>query len=335
MALINPVHGLVVPFLCVFTIPLAIFAGITTTLAFSVLMFRVAVVYLDIALAFVPQYFTGRNKPHALPDPTTTSQGHGRQRHRGSYDSRRTSSISPPGSAGSSGPTTPSPVSPFPSGGLGYQQQHMTTLGYRSPGHRRKSSYGFGAAMGTRGSRSRRSSQVSLASMGTITPIHEDDVARGVAPLTEAGLTPSVGMDRDFEGIGGWRLDDRGDDGDWANINSRLELPVSERGSLSIRHHQRSQSVGPVTPTEGTTWLMMKSSTPKEGGATAPSSQEDREWEKNFNNSPGKGFERPNSGRMRMNSSMGGMPSSMTALDPEHEYFGDILAPRAPKKLSA
>ncbi|KAK0718179.1 hypothetical protein B0T26DRAFT_644683 [Lasiosphaeria miniovina] len=233
MALINPVHGLVVPFLCMFTIPLAIFAGITTALAFSVLMFRVAVVYLDIALTLIPQYFVSRSRPRILSSSAVSGTGNHEHQHSYSRDGRP---------------------------------------------------------------RSRHSSQVSLASIGTITPIHEDEVT----PLiTESGLTPSVGMDRDFEGIGGWRLDDDGDDANWANINSRLELPL-ERSST-----RRSQSAGPVTPGEGT-WLMMK--------GTHQDSQEDKDWERHFHHSPGKGLTPPNSSRLRSMQ----MPAALTTLTKEH-----------------
>jgi len=60
MALLNPVYAFVVPFLFVVTVPLAVFAGITTTIAFSVLILRVLAVYLDVALSFVPHYLGGR-----------------------------------------------------------------------------------------------------------------------------------------------------------------------------------------------------------------------------------------------------------------------------------
>jgi hypothetical protein len=77
------------------------------------------------------------------------------------------------------------------------------------------------------------------------------------------GSSGSSAVVRDFEGIGGWRLasDETGeeDDSDWANINSRLELPLD---SLSRQqHHYRTPSgqSGTLTPGDGS-WLMMKSS---------------------------------------------------------------------------
>ncbi|KAI1304558.1 hypothetical protein F5Y03DRAFT_173522 [Xylaria venustula] len=58
-------------------------------------------------------------------------------------------------------------------------------------------------------------------------------------------VTPSIGLERDFEGIGGWRLDstdadtDNAEERQWYNLNSRLENPYR-------RHHFRSQSGGAV-----------------------------------------------------------------------------------------
>lgn len=63
MALLNPAYSLVLPFLFIFTIPIAIFATITTIIAFSVLLFRVALVYFELAIAVIPYYLLGP-KPH-------------------------------------------------------------------------------------------------------------------------------------------------------------------------------------------------------------------------------------------------------------------------------
>jgi hypothetical protein len=57
MARLNPIYGLVFPlFITIFAIPLALFATLTTLLAFSVLFFRVIVVYCELALAVIPYY---------------------------------------------------------------------------------------------------------------------------------------------------------------------------------------------------------------------------------------------------------------------------------------
>jgi hypothetical protein len=55
------------------------------------------------------------------------------------------------------------------------------------------------------------------------------------------GLSQSIGPTRDYEGVGGWRLDKSSDDDDalWTNINSRLELPADH-----TRRHHRSLTGG-------------------------------------------------------------------------------------------
>ncbi|KAH7160255.1 hypothetical protein B0J13DRAFT_125213 [Dactylonectria estremocensis] len=68
MALLNPVYAFVVPFLFVVTVPLAVFAGITTTVAFSVLILRVLAVYLDVVISLIPHYLGGR-KPRLHDHP--------------------------------------------------------------------------------------------------------------------------------------------------------------------------------------------------------------------------------------------------------------------------
>ncbi|KAI1204001.1 hypothetical protein F5X97DRAFT_282731 [Nemania serpens] len=69
-------------------------------------------------------------------------------------------------------------------------------------------------------------------SSGSITPVSGFDGLSAV--------TPSIGLERDFEGVGGWRLESV-DEQQWYNLNSRLENPYR-------RHHFRSQSGGAVLP---------------------------------------------------------------------------------------
>ena len=180
MALLHPVYAVIVPFLFVVTVPLAIFAGITTTLAFAVLLLRVTVIYLDIALSLVPKSLAGFS-PYA------------RYRH------------PPPPTAARALNRSPSPV--------------------LTPQLRR---------------RRRRPSSASLMSFESVV------TASGDAASSSLGLIPSVGAERDFEGVGGWRT---GDDESWTAFNSRLEMPD--------RHHHRAASGGPATPGEGS-YLMMK-----------------------------------------------------------------------------
>lgn len=94
------------------------------------------------------------------------------------------------------------------------------------------------------------------------------------APISERGLglIPSVGAERDFEGIGGWRRvngqggpSDDEDDLAWTTVNPPLQLQLP-------RHHARSASGpsgglpgggggggGVTTPGDGGTYLMMRS----------------------------------------------------------------------------
>ncbi|KAI5866655.1 hypothetical protein GGS23DRAFT_281357 [Durotheca rogersii] len=61
--------------------------------------------------------------------------------------------------------------------------------------------------------------------------------------LNGFSLTPGIELERDFEGVGGWRLDnveveaDAAADQQWYNLNSRLRI-------LDRRHHFRSRSGG-------------------------------------------------------------------------------------------
>lgn len=190
MALLNPVYAFLVPFLFIVTVPLAIFAGITTTLAFSILILRVLAVYLDVALSLVPGYLGGR-KPRYLHHHSRSS----------------------------SAATSPS----------------LTPLRRR---------------------RRRRSS--SALSAGTVTPLGESTL----------GLVPSIGPERDFEGIGGWRV---GDDEGWTTINSRLELPDKQYG----RNHHRTPS-GPTTPGDGGYLMMKGRAGSPESKRTAPSPNSSR-----------------------------------------------------------
>ncbi|KAM0257536.1 hypothetical protein ACHAQJ_004350 [Trichoderma viride] len=200
MALLNPLYACVVPFLLITTIPLAIFAGITTTFAFSMLIFRVFVVYLDIALSLVSQslahltesssgFLIGSSKTHNHLPSTSSSSIHS-----------RANSVSPSASS---------------------------------------------SALLKRHRRRRPSS--SVYSAGTATPASDIGL----------GLIPSVGAERDFEGIGGWRLgDDADDDESWTTINSRSELP----DRLHDRNHRRTLSGGPTTTSTAAEggFLMMK-----------------------------------------------------------------------------
>ncbi|KAK0388627.1 hypothetical protein NLU13_4870 [Sarocladium strictum] len=71
MAMLNPVNALIVPFLFITTIPLAIFASITTLVAFSILSLRVIVVYLDLALSMLPRPVAYKDRLKHLSAPSS------------------------------------------------------------------------------------------------------------------------------------------------------------------------------------------------------------------------------------------------------------------------
>jgi hypothetical protein len=160
MALLNFTYAVLVPFVFACSIPLAFFATLTTTFAFTVLLLRVLVVYVELALAIIPFYLLGIASPKpSLERPRSSASFH----------------------------------TPVPSG-------------------RRK----------------RRSSSNSTESL---TPIVSD---------ANLGLSQSIGPQRDFEGVGGWRLDAPSeDDFLWTSFNSRLELPADH-----VRRHRRSLTSG-------------------------------------------------------------------------------------------
>ena len=68
-------------------------------------------------------------------------------------------------------------------------------------------------------------------------------------------------MERDFEGIGGWRVPGSDDDDIlWTSMNSRLELPaIVDNNRKKRHHHQRSLTSGSTV--SSTTPLITRSST--------------------------------------------------------------------------
>lgn len=241
MALLNPIYVLFVPFLFVVTVPMALFAGVTTTLAFSVLICRGILVYLDLALSYVNRSLHGLKVPSHLHQAAARSD----------------------------------PPSPTPS------------------------------YLALRRRRQRRPSSVSILSGGTVTPVSND---------VGLGLTPSIGAERDYEGLGGWRVG--GDDEIWTTINSRLELPDRQHN----RHHHRSPSGGGAsTPGTGGDFLMMKRRTrsPETKAGKPPVSA---------------GPASPNSSRIRTPStSRVGFGPSMT----QEGYFSLVMSPKMASKMAS
>ncbi len=146
------------PVLFLISLPFAIFAAITTSLAFSTLFFRALVVYAELAVVLLQnQFFAGKIAP----------------------SDRQWSK--PPSSANDE------------------KVESRQLL------------------------KSRRSSAASTEASGGL------------------GIY-GRGIERDFEGVGGWKSDSDDDDVPWSSINSRLELPalVDERK----RNHRRSLTSG-------------------------------------------------------------------------------------------
>ncbi|MCJ1434989.1 hypothetical protein MMC27_004359 [Xylographa pallens] len=87
--------------------------------------------------------------------------------------------------------------------------------------------------------KSGRSIAGSRSSSGSLTP---------KLPVPDSGIYPSTPLARDFEGVGGWRFPDAGDDDSealWTGMNARLELPalVNVGGELKAKH-ERSLTTG-------------------------------------------------------------------------------------------
>lgn len=238
MALLNPIYVLFVPVLFLITVPMALFAGVTTTLAFSVLICRGILVYLDLALSYVSRSLHGMQVPSHLHQAAARSD----------------------------------PPSPTPS--------------YLALRRRR-----------------RRPSSVSILSGGTATPVTDVGL----------GLTPSIGAERDYEGLGGWRV---GDDEIWTTINSRLELPDRQWN----RHHHRSPSGGgATTPGEGGYLMMKRRTRSPDTKLTRPPVVS--------------GPASPNSSRTRTAStSRVGFGSASTFQD---SYFSLVMSPKMASKMAS
>ncbi|KAL2131546.1 hypothetical protein VTI74DRAFT_4897 [Chaetomium olivicolor] len=50
------IQGISLPLICLSTLPLALFAGLTTVLAWSLLLIRIALIYIEVALSLIPDY---------------------------------------------------------------------------------------------------------------------------------------------------------------------------------------------------------------------------------------------------------------------------------------
>ena len=170
MSILSPIKFCIIALLSLLTFPLALLAGLTTVLAFAILLFRVSLIYVDFLVSFIPTYVFGRH----------------------TYSRRLRNA-------------KPSPI--------------LVT----SPSLSSTSSYAR-----------RRSRHPSATSPITV---------EAFTPATEHGLEliSTPGMDRDFEGLGGWRDDD---DERWTNINSRFRFA---EGPVALgQNHYRTLSGGKI-----------------------------------------------------------------------------------------
>lgn len=159
------------PVLLLVSLPLAIFAAITTSFAFSALLFRVLVVYAELAAALIQNQLAINGAAESASSP-----------------------------------------------------RKSTPLVIDEKDSRRKS---------------RRDSACSGNSNGgSMTP--------KIPESSGLGIYRSGGIERDFEGVGGWRIPGSDDDDVlWTSMNSRLELPaiVDERK----HNHHRSLTSGSLS----------------------------------------------------------------------------------------
>jgi hypothetical protein len=163
------------PLLLLISFPLAIFAAITTSVAFGVLLIRVLIVYFELGIALVQSWLFARASSPQLPLRPRYS------------------------------PRSPSRTSP---------SRHRT----------RGSSVGSNASSQTE----------------TAVTLTQRRPSKSVSAASFAGTGDE---NRDFEGVGGWRLSsgDGDDDALWIGMNSRLELPAVP---TDTRRHHRSLTAG-------------------------------------------------------------------------------------------
>lgn len=160
--------------------------------------------------------------------------------------------------------------------------------------------------------RSKLSHRSSISSDGPLTPRPVGVSGGGIYGRNSAGVFGQ----RDFEGVGGWSMEDSDDEDrvPWAVTNTRLELPshvAHERQDANYRHSRSSLSFIPTRPTS---WhaLTPSSSRPSSWHAKSPSGS-------TWSNSVGdcfstKQLSRPLSWHVKT-------PSGSTSSNQEGDYF--------------
>lgn len=154
------------PLALLISIPFALMAWITTTIAITVLLCRATVVYIELAIVIVPHYLFGA----VLSDPPAVKT--------------------------------------------------VAVQSVNTPRRKR-----------------RQSSSSTLSSSAELQRPHTEAVVN---------LAPSIGVTRDFEGLGGWRLDGASDDeGPWLRSSVDMDPPPVQEATK--RHHHRSLTSGAVS----------------------------------------------------------------------------------------
>ncbi|TVY22513.1 hypothetical protein LHYA1_G008410 [Lachnellula hyalina] len=95
---LNPLYTVTLPILFLFSLPVALFACLTTILAFIVLLFRVSLIYIDLAAAVIPYYLLGITPNASLPEEKTgpsPTQIPSRRRRRRSSSNLSTGCLTP------------------------------------------------------------------------------------------------------------------------------------------------------------------------------------------------------------------------------------------------
>lgn len=204
------------PVLILSSLPLTIFAAITTTLAMSTLFLRALIAYAELVVVLA------RNQVARISSQLI-------------YHTRFSSA-----STFTTSSTSEAPPPIISSNGLDRSDYSRQS----KPSHRS-----------------------SIASNGPLTPgrpVGESNLSSGGGGIYGRNSAGVFGQ-RDFEGVGGWSMEDSDDEDHvpWTVMNSRLELPshvAHERRAGN--HHRRSGSSVSFIPTRPTSWHAQTSSGP-------------------------------------------------------------------------
>ena len=204
------VYLLLAPVLLLVSFPLVIFAALTSSLAFTTLLIRVGIVYLELFLSITQNYFI-----------STTGTGHDSQRTTTTKDSASTTATGTTSSSYKNQYNKRQPCSlySFSSRRTSINSTSNSTTTIRSP------------------PKSPRSPNLPPPSpTANFVYNHPNSNNTTINNLPSPSLPTT---ERDFEGVGGWLLKDPGSDSDgsesiWSSINSRLELPAGGIGTGSL-----------------------------------------------------------------------------------------------------